>query len=44
MSFGRKSQIFFSGVFATLRMKLVLVETFMPLGCVILEGGGNADL
>ena len=25
-------------------MKLVLGETFMPLGCVILEGGGNAEL
>ena len=25
-------------------MKPVLGETFMPLGCVILEGGGNADL
>ena len=44
VSFGRKSQISFSGMFATFRMKLVLGETFMPLGCVILEGGGNADL
>ena len=26
------------------RMKPVLGETFMPLGCVILEGGGNAEL
>ena len=25
-------------------MKPVLGETFMPLGCVILEGGGNAEL
>ena len=25
-------------------MKLVLGETFMPLDCVILEGGGNAEL
>ena len=41
---GRKSQILVSGKFATFRTKLVLGETFMPLGCVILEGGGNADL
>ena len=33
-----------SGKFATFRMKPVLGETFMPLGCVILEGGGNAEL
>ena len=25
-------------------MKPVLGETFMPLGCVVLEGGGNAEL
>ena len=39
-----KSQIPLSGKFATFRMKPVLGETFMPLGCVIREGGGNADL
>ena len=41
---GRKSQILLSGKFATLRMKLAYGETSMPLGCVILEGGGNVDL
>ena len=41
---GRMSQIPLSGKFATFRMKPVLRETFMPLGCVILEGGGNAEL
>ena len=44
MSVGRKSQIPLSGKFATFRLKPVFGETFMPLGCVILEGGGNADL
>ena len=29
------------GKFAKFRMKPVLGETFMPLGCVILEGGGK---
>ena len=32
------------GTFVTFRMKPVLGETVMPLGCVILEGGGNAEL
>ena len=41
VSAGRKSQILLAGKFSTFRMKLVLGETFMPLGCVILEGGGN---
>ena len=34
---GRKSQCPLSGKFATFRTKLVLGETFMPLGCVILD-------
>ena len=33
-----------SGKFAKFRMKPVLGETFMPHGCVILEGGGNAEV
>ena len=37
-------QIPLPGKFATFRMKPVLEETFMPLGCVTLEGGGNAEL
>ena len=41
---GRMSQIPLSGKFPTFRMKPVLGETFMPLGCVILVGGGNAVL
>ena len=41
---GRMCQIPLSGKFATFRMKPVSGETFMPLGCVILEGGGNAEL
>ena len=41
---GRMTQIPLSGKFATFRMKPVLGETFMPLRCVILEGGGNAEL
>ena len=44
VSFGRKSQIPLSGQFATFRMNLVLGETFMPFGCVFLEGGGDAEL
>ena len=38
------SQIPLSRKFAIFRMKPVLGETFMPLGCVILEGGGNSEL
>ena len=41
---GRTCQILLSGKFATSRMKLVSGETFKPLGCVILAGGGNAEL
>ena len=41
---GRMCQIPLSGKCATFRMKPVLGETFMPLGCVILEGGGNTEL
>ena len=41
---GRMCQIPLSGKFATFRMMHVLGETFMPLGCVILEGGGSAEL
>ena len=41
---GRMCKTPSSGQFATFRMKPVLGETFMPLGCVILEGGGNAEL
>ena len=41
---GRMCKTPWSGKFATFRMKPVLGETFMPLGCVILEGGGNAEL
>ena len=41
---GRMCETPSSGQFATFRRKLVLGETFMPLGCVILEGGGNAEL
>ena len=37
---GRISKIPLSGKFAIFRMKPVLGETFMPLGCVSLEGGG----
>ena len=43
-SSGRVGQLTLSGKFAKFRMKPVLGETFMPLGCVILEGGGNAEL
>ena len=42
-SSGRVGQLTLSGKFAKFRMKPVLGETFMPL-CVILEGGGNAEL
>ena len=31
-----------SGKFAIFRMEPVFGESFMPLGCIILEGGGNA--
>ena len=41
---GRMCQIPVSGKFATFHMKPVSGETFMPLECVILEGGGNAEL
>ena len=41
---GRMSQIPLCGKFATFRMKPVLGETFMRLGCIILEGGGSAEL
>ena len=44
VSSGRVGQLALSGKFAKFRMKPVLGETFMPLGCVILEGGGNAEL
>ena len=40
---GRVGQLTLSGKFAKFRMKPVLGEPFMLLGCVILEGGGNAD-
>ena len=43
-SSGRVVQPTLSGKFAKFRMRPVLGETFMPLGCVILEGGGNAEL
>ena len=43
-SSGRVGQLTLSGKFAKFRMRPVLGETFMPLGCVILEGGGNAEL
>ena len=43
-SSGRVGQLTLSGKFAKFRMRPVLGETFMPLGCVILEGGGNAVL
>ena len=43
-SSGRVGQLTLSGKFAKFRMKTVLGETFMPLECVILEGGGNAEL
>ena len=43
-SSGRVGQPTLSGKFAKCRMRPVLGETFMPLGCVILEGGGNAEL
>ena len=41
---GRTCQTPLSGEFATFRVEPVLGETFMPLGCVILEGGGKAEL
>ena len=41
---GRVGQLTLSDKFAKFRLKPVLGETFMPLGCVILEGGGNAEL
>ena len=44
VSSGRVGQITLSGKFAKFRMMPVLGETFMPLGCVILEGGGNVEL
>ena len=44
VSVGRKSQILLTGHFATFRLELVSGETYMPLDCVILEGGGNAEL
>ena len=40
----RVGQPTLSGKFAKFRVRPVLGETFMPLGCVILEGGGNAEL
>ena len=43
-SVGRKGQIPLTGISGTLRMKPVLGETYMPPDCVILEGGGNAEL
>ena len=43
-SSGRVGQLTLSGKFAKFRIRPVLGETFMPLGCVILEGGGNAEL
>ena len=43
-SSGKEGQTTLSGKFAKFRMKPVLGETVMPLGCVILEGGGNAEL
>ena len=43
-SSGRVGQLTPSGKFAKFRMRPVLGETFMPLGCVILEGGVNAEL
>ena len=43
-SSGRVDQLTLSGKFDKFRMKPVLGETFMPLECVILEGGGNAEL
>ena len=42
--FRKSGQLTLSGKFAKFRVKPVLGETFMPLGCVILEGGGNAEL
>ena len=41
---GRTCQIPLSGKVANIRMEPVLGETFMPVACVILEGGGNAEL
>ena len=43
-SSGRVGQITLLRKFENFRMKPILGETFMPLGCVILEGGGNAEL
>ena len=43
-SSGTEKQTPLSSKFVTFRMKPVLDETFMPLGCVIPEGGGNAEL
>ena len=42
-SAGRVGQPTLSGKFAKFRMRPVLGETFMPLECVILEGGGNPE-
>ena len=44
MSVGRKSQTPLSGKFASFRVKPVFGEICIPLECVILEGGGNAEL
>ena len=44
VSVGRKGQFLLTGKFATFRMKPVFGETYMPLDCVILKGGGNAEL
>ena len=43
-SSGRVDQLTLSGKFVKFRMKPVLGESFMPLECVILEGGGIAEL
>ena len=41
---GRMCQTPSSGKFGTFRMKPASGETFMQLGCAILEGGSNAEL
>ena len=41
---GRTCKIPLSGRVATFRMKPVLGETFMPLGCANVDGGGKAEL
>ena len=40
----RKERSLLTGGFATLRLRLVSGETRMPKECVILAGGGNAEL